>query len=209
MSVALDTVAPKRYAQCLALKLGISRPCWWYRCRFHLGLNVRPDGSLVLLIPPDEIADAPETCALAAARRERSPEETADILHVSIGLIEYVQRHSWANARAALDRVRDVGRGVAMDISGLPDARGQRTAWPRRQPRPAARRPEPPKGDVSALEMCHVLDRCLERLRQGTPWRRLTREQAAATFGADRLHPDYGGRNRHLRTGGTHSPPSD
>lgn len=45
------------------------RPCPWVACRYHLYVDVRPNGSLRLPFPEQEPWDLPETCALDVAER--------------------------------------------------------------------------------------------------------------------------------------------
>lgn len=46
------------------------RPCPFYSCRYHLGLEVHPGtGRLILRIDPEQLEQAPETCALDVADR--------------------------------------------------------------------------------------------------------------------------------------------
>lgn len=114
---------PSTYGACQALGLGTDRPCPYYRCRRHLGLDVAPDGELRILIPPDELAAAPDTCAYAAARREHTPDEIAKVIGLSLGGFELVQRHAWSKIRTQCDRVVDTVRGVEMDVDGMLDCR--------------------------------------------------------------------------------------
>lgn len=122
--------APTNYRQCLAMGLGTSRPCPWYRCRHHLGIDVNAHGEVWILIPPDEL-EGRETCALAAigadedgeGGRSRSPNETAEVTGLSLGTVEWVQRQGLAALRAALGSIRDKARGVTVDIDGMRDCR--------------------------------------------------------------------------------------
>jgi hypothetical protein len=107
----------------MSLGLGTECGCPWYRCRNHLGINVRTDGTLQILIEPDDL-DKRETCSIAVANRgEHGPWDVAAILKISNGLVELEQRHAWAKSRAALGRVHDESRGVDMDVDGIPDYR--------------------------------------------------------------------------------------
>jgi hypothetical protein len=50
-----------------------------------------------------------------------------------------------------------------------------------------------PSEEIGTTAFRALIDRAAERLRAAMPqWRRLTRRQAAALYGADQLHPDYG-----------------
>jgi hypothetical protein len=110
--------------------LGVSRPCSWYRCRHHLGIDVDASGEIRILIPPDEM-EGRETCVLAAVGeilgdecgRCSSPQKTADALGLSLGTVEWVQRQGLAAVRAALGSIRDDARGVTVDIDGMRDCR--------------------------------------------------------------------------------------
>lgn len=52
------------------------RPCPWYGCRHHLGLEVNRDtGHLRVVLDPEQIELAPETCSLDVADRAAQGEE--------------------------------------------------------------------------------------------------------------------------------------
>jgi hypothetical protein len=55
-----------------------ARPCAFLACRFHLGLDVTPAGTIRLLY--DDIEDMPETCALDVADRGPQSLETIGVL---------------------------------------------------------------------------------------------------------------------------------
>lgn len=60
-----DIGRPKTRGDCA----GGPRPCPWVACRYHLYVDVRPNGSLRLPFPELEPWDLPETCALDVAER--------------------------------------------------------------------------------------------------------------------------------------------
>lgn len=45
------------------------RPCPWYSCRYHLGLDVDSRGRLYVHVDPDDLDESVATCALDAADR--------------------------------------------------------------------------------------------------------------------------------------------
>ena len=114
---------PCTWGECQARGLGTDEPCPFYSCRHHLGAEVNDDGEVRVLIDPEQLDKAEETCSIAAARRRWQPLEIAAKIGLSLGGFELVQRHAWAKAYAEMVRVRDQHRGVEMDVAGLPDCR--------------------------------------------------------------------------------------
>jgi len=114
---------PCTWGECQTRGLGTTEPCPFYRCRHHLGLNISPDGEMRILIQPDQLEEAEETCSLVAARHARISDDVAVKIGLSLGGFELVQRHACAKANAAMARVRDVTRGAELDVNGIPDCR--------------------------------------------------------------------------------------
>ncbi len=56
---------PRVRADCI----GGERPCPWFRCRYHLAVDVTPAGGLQFTWPGLDLDDVPETCALDIADR--------------------------------------------------------------------------------------------------------------------------------------------
>lgn len=70
-----DPPRPRTRGDCV----GGPRPCPWYGCRHHLGLEVGAGGAVRLAIDPDDLDTAPETCSLDVADRvARGDEVTLD-----------------------------------------------------------------------------------------------------------------------------------
>ena len=193
---------PKSWGQCQARGLGTTTPCPWARCRHSLLCDIAPPSPknqtevhevIDLSDTCDEILERP-TCSLAVATGGQvEPERIAELLRISLGLQELIQRHALLKVAAALNRVRDLRRGVSLDVEALPDGRGpatKRTPHPPRRPRRPA--PPAPSERMNNTDFRGQLDHWLERLRRdGKPWRKLTRTEAAAIYGAA-LHPNYG-----------------
>ena len=114
---------PTHYSECIERGLGITQPCPFYSCRAHLGLYTLDDGTVRVLIPPDQIDTEKHTCIYAAADHEWAPVAIAAQLRVSLGLVELIQRHGVAKTGGLLARVRDERRACSLDVDGLSDCR--------------------------------------------------------------------------------------
>lgn len=55
--------------------VGGPRPCGFYSCRHHLGLEVGAGGAVRLSLDPDDLDTAPETCSLDIADRAAQGDE--------------------------------------------------------------------------------------------------------------------------------------
>lgn len=56
---------PRTRADCLPGGVNAARPCPYYGCRHHLGLEVNRDtGHLRVAIYPEDLGSVPETCSL-------------------------------------------------------------------------------------------------------------------------------------------------
>lgn len=60
-----EVARPRTWGDCA----GEPRPCPWVSCRYHLYLDVTPNGSLRIHHPGLEVDELPETCALDVAAR--------------------------------------------------------------------------------------------------------------------------------------------
>lgn len=54
---------PKKRGDCIDGQ----RPCPWYSCKYHLGLDVHRNGKMTVHIDPDELDEEAHTCALDIA----------------------------------------------------------------------------------------------------------------------------------------------
>jgi|SRR5450631_914995 len=122
---------PKNYGECQRRGLGTSTPCWVARCKYSLLVDLAPRTSgrpkvRELIDLGDESGELfeRETCALAvAAKGQVEPVRIAEILRCSLGLEELLQRLALAKVGPALVRVRDLGRGVEVDVDVVKDGR--------------------------------------------------------------------------------------
>ena len=94
---------PKTRAACLPGGVNAQRPCPWAGCRFHLGLDASPvTGSVKLHIDPEQLGQAPETCALDVAARAEAEgglvlEQIGAALNLTRERIRQIE--AWALAR--------------------------------------------------------------------------------------------------------------
>jgi len=72
----IEILRPRRRGECL----NGPRPCPWFSCQFHLGLDVSADGRIVLHMDPENLNGA--TCALDVAD---TGEHTLDVVGALIG----------------------------------------------------------------------------------------------------------------------------
>jgi hypothetical protein len=188
---------PRRYGECLRRGLGTSTPCPWARCRYSLlaEVSTRPRHVREIINlddDSDEFFERP-TCALAVAREGQvQPVRIAELLKVSLALEELDQRHALMKVGEALSRVRDEQRHVEMNVDGLPDGGKGSTAWPKKRHTKAAPFVGEPRS-IGGAPFLEQIKASLERAQTSMqPWKRVSREEAAAMFGADRLHPEFG-----------------
>lgn len=138
----LDIVArlrPRHRSQCI----DGPRPCPWVSCRYHLGLEVTPDGKLVVRVGA-ELEDMIETCALDAALTVdatdgaghgmlplRRPEEEAEG-GPSVGSLGWVglrmgvtKEYARQIEEIALEKLRktEAGRRLAAELATAPRAK--------------------------------------------------------------------------------------
>ena len=109
-----DCERPTTRADCI----DAPRPCPWYSCRHHLGLDVLPDGGLQY-IDPEELEDMPHTCALDAAEDgPRVLEDVGDLLYVTRERIRQIES-------GALD----ASRKPARKLGATPTYSEHHTIW--------------------------------------------------------------------------------
>jgi hypothetical protein len=194
---------PKNYGECQRRRLGTSTPCPWARCRYSLVCSVstkpRPHVREIINLSDDsnEFFERP-TCALAvvASGEQVEPVRIAEHLKICLALEELIQRHALLKVDGELLKVKDSARGVSsMSVEGVPDSRKKGMRWPKKTKRTKrvafVREPRSVGGGSAQflLEVKVALSRAQTSMK---PWRRVSREEAAAMFGADRLHPDFG-----------------
>lgn len=64
--------------------VGGERPCPYVRCEYHLYLDVKDNGSIILNYPDKEVADLEESCALDVADQGgKTLEEVGDLISVT------------------------------------------------------------------------------------------------------------------------------
>jgi hypothetical protein len=158
---------PRTFAYCLALGLGTRIPCPFATCKHSLLVDeIRGQVH-------DDGADLwqIETCSLAVSGRgRRSALEVARITGLCESSVEEWQRRGIRKIKAKLDIAEfdwpPMNRGFKLDVKGV-DGLDRLVAARWKLPMPAL---------------------------NVAPARLLTREQAAALFGADHIHPRYGER---------------
>ena len=92
---------PESPDECQATGLGWAKPCPHFRCRYHLGCDVRGE-SVTVYREGVEIEQYPATCALAVARHgERTEPQIAAITGISLRTIERDMASALAKLRAA------------------------------------------------------------------------------------------------------------
>jgi len=100
---------PATFGECQSRGLGDKRPCPWYGCRHHLGLDERA-GKLTLAFPHLE-PSRHETCSLVVAQHKpRTMEDIARILNCSLAYVEKTMRSASAKFREALGDEVDMER---------------------------------------------------------------------------------------------------
>ena len=79
------------------------RPCPWVGCRWHLYLEVKPNGSIRFLHPGRELEDLRDTCALDVAGR-------GGVSLVEVGeLLQCTRSRAQQMVERALERLRAKG----------------------------------------------------------------------------------------------------
>lgn len=104
----LQLLRPKNRSDCR----GGQRPCPWYGCRHHLGLDVSPSGSMKVSVI--ELEDMTDTCSLDVADRvtagDVALDQVGDLLGVST---ERARQIEWN----AMGRLREIdGLSLALRI---------------------------------------------------------------------------------------------
>lgn len=92
---------PETDEECQATGLGWIKPCPHFRCRYHVGADVK--GEYVTIYRDGvDIEEYPATCALAVARHgERTETQIAAITGISLRTIERDMASALAKIRAA------------------------------------------------------------------------------------------------------------
>ena len=97
-----QTGVPQTRGQCPA-----ERPCANISCKYHLAVDVKPNGSLVRIFPHLEAHEAPESCALDVADvGGHTLEEVGDIMNVSRERIRQIEADAMRKLKPLL---RDYG----------------------------------------------------------------------------------------------------
>lgn len=106
---------PTTFGECQSNGYGDKRPCPWYGCRHHLGIDERA-GKLTLAFPHLE-PSRHHTCSIVAARKPRTMEEIARLLNCSLAYVEKTMRSAAKKCRAAMDDVDldRLGEGLLAD----------------------------------------------------------------------------------------------
>ena len=92
---------PESPDECQVTGLGWTKPCPHFRCRYHLGCDVRGE-SVTVYREGVELEQYPATCALAVARHgERTEPQIAAITGISLRTIERDMASALAKLRAA------------------------------------------------------------------------------------------------------------
>ena len=92
---------PESDEQCKVTGLGWTKPCPHFRCRYHLGCDVRGE-SITVYRDGVELEQYPATCSLAVARHgERTEPQIAAITGMSLRTIERDMASALAKLRAA------------------------------------------------------------------------------------------------------------
>lgn len=104
----LQAFRPRRRSECR----GGQRPCPWYGCRYHLGLDVSPTGSIKL--SPIDIEDMVESCAMDIADRVDAGDVALDQVGELLGVsTERARQLEWA----AMGRLREIeGLSLALRV---------------------------------------------------------------------------------------------
>lgn len=92
---------PNTDEECQATGLGWTKPCPHFRCRYHLGIDVKGEYVTVYRDGVD-LDQHPATCSLAVARHgERTETQIAAITGISLRTIERDMASAMAKLRAA------------------------------------------------------------------------------------------------------------
>ena len=158
---------PRTFAFCQVIGLGDRMPCGFASCRHNLLSDELRGETFTDTVDLWQI----ETCSLAvAARGRRSALEVARITGLCESSVEEWQRRGIRKIKAKLDIAEfdwpPMNRGFKLDVKGV-DGLDRLVAARWKLPMPALK--------VAPVKL-------------------LTREQAAALFGADHIHPRYGER---------------
>lgn len=88
---ALERERPRTRGDCA----NGERPCPWVGCRYHLFLDVKPNGRLLLAFPDLEPDEIPASCALDIADRGgASQDEIGELLGMSHQAVECIEQRT-------------------------------------------------------------------------------------------------------------------
>lgn len=99
-----------------------SRPCPWYSCRYHLGIDVTPAGSVIVRIPVEMLDRVPHTCALDVAAE--GPHSLAEI-----GRLTGRLRTDGTWSPLAAERVRNVEDEGLLSLRVMLERMGAAGDW--------------------------------------------------------------------------------
>lgn len=140
---ALEAERPRTRSQCV----GGTRPCPWVGCRYHLALDLTPDGHVKLNFPHLSLDEMPDTCALdvAAVVAGTVADAEAEGRAAGPGTLEYAgARMNLTRERVRQLEERAIGRlrrskhglGLArerlaglLDLVGIEGPEGYPDAW--------------------------------------------------------------------------------
>lgn len=122
---------PKTRAECI----DGPRPCPWYSCRYHLGLNISSCGTRVMVsTEPEDLDDSTETCALDVASR-------GPLTLEQIGAFEGVGRERVRQVETeAFEKLQTNGKLAALIDSQPVDPEDEAPSAPERPGRTWSRR---------------------------------------------------------------------
>lgn len=88
------------------------RPCPWVSCKYHLFLDVQPNGSIKLNFPDLEVADLEHSCTLDLAAKGGMPlEQVAEVINLTKERVRQIEVRAFrrilnrADLRGILDYV--------------------------------------------------------------------------------------------------------
>lgn len=99
-SYPVDAERPKTRGDCV----GGVRPCPWVSCRYHLAIDVKENGNLVVNFPGKSIAEMRTTCALDVADRGRARlKDVARIVNVHWERVRQIEISAKDKLRAIIE----------------------------------------------------------------------------------------------------------
>jgi hypothetical protein len=95
------------------------RPCIWSGCRYHLYLDVKPNGSITLNFPDVDAEDLEllaETCALDVATEDGvTLERVGELVNLTRERVRQIEVSALAQVKRNAPRVFDVEEFVALE----------------------------------------------------------------------------------------------